>query len=167
MQRHHPVTALTKVTRLLAAILAVAAWLLAESAAARAQQDYMACDNAHAPDYPFVWAHPSGCDLGLGQSMYQSQPVHGRSFASLGLRRLHWKRWARYEATARGLSCDVRSNGSVIRATCDHVEVNVYHPVKIGPAGFTPIYQRVRVLHRRSRREPYRYGYWYQPGLDY
>lgn len=127
----------------------------------------MECDNAHSPDYPFLVAHPSGCDVGLAQSIYQTLPVNGRPFTAFALRRLHWSHWGRHEATAHGLACDVRSNGSAVHGTCDHVEVDVYAPRKVGPAGFLPIYRLTRVLHRRTHREAYRYGYWYQTGTDY
>jgi hypothetical protein len=145
----------------------VFAGTLGLSAIANAQQDYMTCDNAHAPDYPFVWAHPRGCDLGLSQSYFQAQPVPGRPFAALGLRHMHWKHWGSYQATAHGLGCNVRYNGSVFRRSCVHVRVDVYHPVRVGPAGFTPIYQRVRVLHRRTRAEPFYNVFWFRPGTDY
>ena len=100
-------------------------------------------------------------------SMYQVQPMRGHArFNALGLRHLHWNHW---EAIQRphGSSCEVRANGSVFSGSCDHVEVNVYKPESIGPAGSIFIYQATRVFHRYTRVEPYRYGYWYQPGLDY
>jgi hypothetical protein len=130
-------------------------------------QDYMVCDNAHAPLYPFVWAHPHGCDLGLGQSIYQAQPVPGRPFVPVGLRHMHWTHWGSYEATAHGIGCNMRSNGSIIASSCVSVEVSVYNAVKIGPAGFTPIYQRVRVVHHRTRARPYYAIAWFRPGTDY
>ena len=36
--------------------------------------------------------------------------------------------------------------------------------INLGPAGFVPIYRLTRVLHRATRSEPYRYGFWYQIG---
>jgi hypothetical protein len=134
---------------------------------AQATTVYAACDHAQAPDYPLLLVAPQGCDLGLSQSYYQAQPVRGRPWAVIGLRDLRWSGWGGYKTVGRGLSCDVRPNGSVKRTTCDHVAVNFYHPVSVVPAGGAVIYQRMRVLHRWRRAEPYRYGYWYQPGTDY
>lgn len=129
--------------------------------------DYMECDNAHHPSYPYVLAHPRACDLGLGQSVYQTQPVPGRAFAAIALRRLRWSNWGSHEATAHGLSCRVRTNGNAFPHTCGHVVVHVYRPQVEVPAGGAVIYRFTRVVHHRSPREPHRYTYAYQTGTDY
>jgi hypothetical protein len=149
--------------------VSVALWfvLFTLGGTAQAIAVYGVCDHAQATDYPLLLVAPHGCDLGLGQSYYQAQPVRGRSFTPLGLRGLRWSSWGGYQAVARGLSCDVRPNGSVKRTTCDHVTVNFYNPVSVLPAGGAVIYQLMRVFHPRTQAEPYRYGYWYQPGTDY
>lgn len=147
-------------------LIAVVGGLWAPTAA-QSHQVYLACDNAHASLYEIVVAHPHTCNLGLGRSIYQAQPVPGRAFAALGLRRLRWRSWGRHTASAHGLSCDIKSDGGIQRGTCDHVVVTVSRPQAIGPAGFAVIYQLIRVLHRSTRAEPYRYGYSFQPGVDY
>lgn len=147
---------------------------LAVPAFASARRACMVCDDAQSPDYDIEDSHPHNCNLGLdrpdtfgGAVYYQVRPVPGRSFVALALRRLHWQRWGGQQAIAHGLACNVYDDGSADWSSCDHVEVDTYSPVKIGPAGFVPIYQRTRVLHRPTRSEPYQYGYWYQPGTDY
>lgn len=148
-------------------IAVVASITFALPASAMARQTYVECDNAHSPDYPTVSAHPSLCNLGLAQSYYDVQPVPQKSFVGLALRGLRWNGWGNYEATAHGLACDVRANGSAVSGTCDHVTVHVYRPEAILPAGGAVIYQLLRVSHRSSRTESYSYAYWYRPGTDY
>jgi hypothetical protein len=150
-------------------LAAVAFVLLAAPAAASgAHQTYLVCDNAHDSSYPTVAPRPGLCNLGLGQSFYDAQPVAGKgSLYPLALRHLHWHGWGHYQATATGRACNVKSNGSAVPGTCDHVTVQAINPQSIAPAGYAWIYQLIRVRHPHSRSEPYSYAFWYRPGTDY
>jgi hypothetical protein len=150
---------------LLLTLFSVAMFGLAPTVAA-AHRTYTECDNAHSPDYPTVVVHPHSCNVGLGASYYDVQPVGGRSFGTIGLRRLRWHGWGRHEATAHGLACNIYGNGGANWKQCASVTVHVYRPVAVGPAGGAFIYQLMRASHTRKDAWD-RFTYWYQPGTDY
>jgi hypothetical protein len=152
--------------RLLFLALVSACVLALMPSVAAAQQTYMECDNAHSPDYPRVTSHPATCNLGLGASYYDVKSVSGRSFGTIGLRRLQWRNWGRYGATAHGLACNIDGDGAANWNQCASVTVHVYRPVAILPAGGRLIYQRTSASHMRVD-QWHQFTYWYKPGLDY
>lgn len=143
-----------------AVILAIA------PSAAAAHPTYMECDRASKPDYPFVLIAPMSCNLGLSLSYYDVQPIPGRRYGTVGLRRLHWYGWGHHEAFAHGLACNIYADGRTIWSQCAHVTVHVFDPVSIGPAGGAYIYQRTEVRHTRIDHWR-RFTFWYRPGTDY
>ena len=122
----------------------------------QAHETYLACDNAHSHDYPTVSVRPRNCNLGLGQSMYQSQPMPGKAFSPIALRGLAWHGWGRYGAMTRGLGCNVGDNGAADMSTCGHVTMQVYKPLAIGPAGFASFTSRSFCVMRGRARSPTR-----------
>lgn len=122
---------------------------------------YIMCDNPNHTDYPAGKRAPRFCMLGLEESEYQAQPVVGRPFEAVILRKLHWRHWGRHhKAGARGLVCP-RFGGRA----CERTRVIVEDARRIGPAGYDWIYQRIKV--QRHDRAGHRYFDWYLPGLDY
>src|SRR5947209_8716049 len=63
----------------------VALMLAAVPSVAAAHSVYMECDRPSSPSYPALFAAPSSCNLGLGASYYDVQPVPGTTFYMLGL----------------------------------------------------------------------------------
>ena len=101
------------------------------------------------------------CILGLEESEYQAQPIEGRPFEAVILRKLRWRHWGHHhKATARGLVCP-RYGGR----GCERARVIVEDARRVGPAGYNWIYQRIKV--ERHSPAGRRYFDWYQPGLDY
>lgn len=152
------------------AVIAATLTALALPAAAGASKPkYLACDNPHSPNYPTVRQSPTNCDLGLGASFYDSQPVPGHDTPdTIGMTRLRWRHWGRNVATAHGRSCLVNPDDGRVSdpAYCGRVTVTVSKPQAIGPAGFAVIYQLIRVDHAPTAVSD-SYTDYYQPGVDY
>jgi hypothetical protein len=110
---------------------------------------YLACDEPRSRDYPKLAHAPSRCDLGLGESTYETQrvPRHPQPEA-LYLRALRWKLWGHHVATARGREeCSKLDGGPPDGvAHCIEVTVTVSDPQRILPAGGADIYQLIRVV---------------------
>jgi hypothetical protein len=148
--------------RLIAKLAIAALMIVVGSVAvsnAQAARSYMACDNPSTPDYAGVVSAPSHCDLGFEETVYESQPVPGHATPrAIELRGLHWHHWGQFRATASGESCWEEEGES----TCSQVEVKDSRPTAIGPAGFSVIYQLMRVFYPEERETD-----WYRPGVDY
>ena len=151
--------------RIVVALVALAAAPWPRAASARTNERYMECDHAQSPEFGALLAHPASCNLGLAASGYDVQPVPGRRFGRIGLRKMRWHGWGSYEATAHGLACSIYKDGRANMSQCGSVVVHVYDPVFLESAGGMFIYQLARVSHSR-RGKSRQFTFWYKPGID-
>jgi hypothetical protein len=142
--------------------LAVTSLTFEGSASARSfNAKYITCDDPSSPDYEILAIAPKRCFLGLGESMYQVQPVAGHSYPpAILLRHLHWRHWGHRRAVGRGIGC------LAFAGSCAQARIKVWKPMRIAPAGDLSIYQGIKVHINRTAERP-AITAWYQPGTDY